>query len=283
MAKDLFQPRVQYTPSYNLENLVSHKELLRLRRCKIKTRNDLLRDRYDEALLDLMPSEYLSRYIDWLDGLKEFFCQAYDLCRTFPNQELSTLQNFCRVLNNRFKKHYRISTHAKRFLEKQAEYLKRYYHLDQEEVSLLYTPSIPSAQFILEMNKYKAKQGDAQARRYLIEEFYLSETYTDREIDIYEPLPSRQYHQLVRRYHLLSTRKHYLCLEKKLVQTLDEILCLDNTDELILWRIGNHRLVLIALYQKIQKKISEEDLSYRTSNREIDVDEMIRRLNRICN
>lgn len=282
MNDSLFQPRLRYMPSYNLQPLATSETLSRLRQCRVRTQNDLLRKVTDDSLLRLPPTEYCARYAAWLQSIKGVFSQAYDLWRSFAVQDNRTLWTFCEDLNGRFQRCYGISTHAKLYIERQGEEIRRTYRLSQEDMFLLFTPSVPPASIILDVNMQRAKHGDVDARRYLVNNFYLSEAYVDRQVAQCTAIQPGAVEDTARRCAQVGARKRRLCAAIEPAQSIDDILSLDNTEELILWRIGNQRLVLVGLYQAIQKRLHTADHSYRIIEGEIDVDNMVARLARLC-
>jgi hypothetical protein len=267
-------------PIYDLQRLATSETLTRLRQCRVRTRNDLLRKVTDDSILQLPPAEYCERYAAWLASIKDLFSQAYDLWGSFASQDSRTLCDFCEEINERFQRFYRISTHSKLYVERQGEEIRRAYRLSQEDVVLLFTPSVPPASIILDVNMERAKRGDVDARRYLVNNFYLSEAYLDRQLEQHTAIQPGAVEDMARRCAEVGVRKRRLCAAIAPAQSIDDILCLDNTEELILWRIGNQRLVLVGLYEAIQKRLHAADGSYRIIEGEIDVDSMVARLAR---
>ena len=245
-------------------------DLQKLRSTMIVSNNDLQRGILDEEIITMHPAEFNTRYRTWLGQLQQRFTTAHELCEGFNGARMSEYRDFCVEFDQLFKANYHIPLHVKAHLDYWIGLQEGKLITSTEETGLLQTPSRPAATLLITAFSSKAANGNEEARQYLDDNIFLHKEATLQEICNYGGASA-----LEEQLTAMTLKKSYFMTGKPLVRLLDDSLSLDNLEEYILWKAGNHRLPILLLYRKMEECFSS---TYTKQPDKINVDKFLARM-----
>lgn len=239
-------------PNFRLDDLMTIYEIDELRSIKLHSKNDQIAELDNVKIIQMRPTDFLNKYSTWCRQIGDFFSCSAELARLNASEHFNEIYHYCIDLNNHFKKNFIYTLNTKKHLEHWASILSDSNGIDY---LTLITPQKLSAisEEISHLNGNNIQS--------LISKFYLHQKFVERKIASYSLI------QITPNLDMTEYQDPEVFAFKK-------ILNIDNNEEQILWKIGNHRLPLIKLYRNIEDFLQDKT-GYTPNSKGIYVDEML--------
>ncbi len=252
MEKLIF-PDFKLLPEYDLSKVISPRKLFKLKKTRVYLSTEEESEKTKGNIDNVPPTSFLRQFESWLNYLKEFFEKIYDLNLNFDKNRLDEASNIFNEFQQNFVESSWLSKALKKYVEDKTQLICYLGRLLPSEIVIALTMSKPSALELKLIHESQAKFGNTKSKNFLSKVFFSGLNYKPSG-----QLSLGEIKQIKENLKQTSDEKNRLMMLYPRLEPLDKLLCLDNCEEMIFWKIGSHRYLMYGLYYKLAKVLDKE-------------------------